>query len=142
MTMVCDLMHRGVLYCYPDDSAKVVAEMMAANRLRSVAVVDESGEVWGSVSMLDLLKIYGKDLEGTTAEKIMRPYRIEVDPQWPVEKAIDLMKKRKIDHLLIIDPHAGPKRPVGILTSFDIVLYMSHVERGAYEQMLRIPTTS
>jgi CBS domain-containing protein len=50
------------------------------------------------------------------------------------------MKKRKIEHLLIIDPHAGPKRPVGILTDFDIVRYMSDVEQGVYEQMLKIPS--
>jgi len=125
---------------HPDDSAEVIAEMMAANQIRSVAVVDETGEVWGSVSMLDLLRLYGKELEQTKAQDVMRPYRIEVDPQWPVEKAIELMKKRKIEHLLIIDPHAGPKRPVGILTDFDIVRYMSDVEQGVYEQMLKIPS--
>jgi CBS domain-containing protein len=124
---------------HPDDSAEVIAEMMAANQIRSVAVVDETGKVWGSVSMLDLLRLYGKELEQTKAQDVMRPYRIEVDPQWPVEKAIELMKKRKIEHLLIIDPHAGPKRPVGILTDFDIVRYMSDVEHGVYEQMLKIP---
>ena len=48
------------------------------------------------------------------------------------------MKKRKIQHLLIIDPHAGPKRPVGILTDFEIVRYMSDVELGVYEQMLKM----
>jgi len=125
---------------HPDDSAEVIAEMMAANQIRSVAVVDETGKVWGSVSMLDLLRLYGKELEQTKAQDVMRPYRIEVDPQWPVEKAIELMKKRKIEHLLIIDPHAGPKRPVGILTDFDIVRYMSDVEQGVYEQMLKIPS--
>ena len=140
MIRVCDLMHKGVLYCYPDDSAQVVADMMETNRIRSVAVVDDSGEVWGSVSMLDLLQLYGKDLDETQAQEIMRPYRIEVDPQWPIEKAIELMKKRRIEHLLIIDPHAGPKRPVGILTDFDIVRYMSHVELGVYEQMLKVPS--
>lgn len=140
MIRVCDLMHKGVLYCYPDDSAQVVADMMATNRIRSVAVVDESGEVWGSVSLLDLLRLHGKDLTETQAQEIMRPYRIEVDPQWPVEKAIELMKRRRIEHLLIIDPHAGPKRPVGILTDFDIVRYMSDVELGVYEQMLKVPS--
>jgi len=140
MIRVCDLMHKGVLYCYPDDSAQVVADMMATNRIRSVAVVDESGEVWGSISMLDLLQLYGKELDKTQAQEIMRPYRIEVDPQWPIEKTIELMKKRRIEHVLIIDPHAGPKRPVGILTDFDIVRYMSHVELGVYEQMLKVPS--
>jgi CBS domain-containing protein len=140
MIRVCDLMHRGVLYCYPDDNAKVIAEMMATHQVRSVAVVDETGEVWGSVSMLDLLRFYGKDLENTRADEIMRPYRIEVDPQWPLEEAIKLMRTRKIEHLLIIDPHAGPKRPVGILTDFDIVRHMSHIKVGDFEQMLKIPS--
>jgi CBS domain-containing protein len=140
MIRVCDLMHRGVLYCYPDDNAKVIAEMMATHQIRSVAVTDESGEVWGSVSMLDLLRFYGKDLEQIRADEIMRPYRIEVDPQWSLEEAIALMKKRKIEHLLIIDPHAGPKRPVGILTDFDIVRYMSDIKVGDFEQMLKIPS--
>jgi CBS domain-containing protein len=140
MIKVCDLMHRGVLYCYPDDSAKVIAEMMVTHEIRSVAVMDESGEVWGSVSMLDLLRLYGKDLEHKRADEIMRPYRIEVDPQWPLEEAIKLMKKHKIEHLLIIDPHAGPKRPVGILTDFDIVRYMSDIKLGDFEQMLKVPS--
>jgi CBS domain-containing protein len=140
MLRVCDLMHRGVLSCYPDDNAKVIAEMMATHQIRSVAVMDETGEVWGSVSMLDLLRCYGKDPEHTRADQIMRPYRIEVDPQWPLEEAVKLMKKRKIEHLLIIDPHAGPKRPVGILTDFDLVRHMSHIKVGDFEQLLKAPS--
>jgi CBS domain-containing protein len=138
MIRVCDLMHRGVLYRYPDDNAKVIAEMMVTHQVRFVAVMDETGEVWGSVSMLDLLRFYGKDLEHTRADEIMRDYRIEVDPQWLLEEAIKLMKKRKIEHLLIIDPHAGPKRPVGILTDFDIVRYMSDIKVGDFEQLLKM----
>jgi hypothetical protein len=48
------------------------------------------------------------------------------------------MKKRKIEHLIIVDPHAGPKRPVAILTSADIVHYMSGVAFGRVEYQLRM----
>ena len=140
MIRVCDLMHRGVLSCFPDDSAKVIAEMMTSHQIRSVVVMDETGEVWGSVSMLDLLKCYGKSLEQVRADQIMRPYAIEVDPQWPLEEAVKLMKKGKIEHLIIIDPHAGPKRPVGVLTDFDIVRHMSNIKVGELEHMLKIPS--
>ena len=135
---ICDLMHKGVIFCYPDDSAKDVARMMKENQIRSVVVMDETGEVWGLVSIMELLPLYNRNLDEIRAEDIMRLYQIEVDPQWSIEKAIEIMQKRKIEHLIIIDPHAGPKRPVGILTSFDIVQYMSGLKVGTYEQQLKI----
>ena len=135
---ICDLMHKGVIFCYPDDSAKDIARMMKENQIRSVVVMDETGEVWGLVSIMELLPLYNKNLDEIRAEDIMRPYQIEVDPQWSIEKAIEIMQKRKIEHLIIIDPYAGPKRPVGILTSFDIVQYMSGLKLGTYEQQLKI----
>ncbi len=137
MIKVYDLMHRGVIFCYPDDTAKQVAEMMVENRIRSIAVVDETGEVWGSVSRLDLLRHYGEDLETIKAQEIMRPYTLEVDPQWPIEQAIELMKKRRIEHLLITESYTVSRRLVGILTNYDIVRFMSAIEPGHYERLLR-----
>ncbi len=137
---ISDLMHKGVIFCYPEDSVKDVARIMNDNEIRSVVVVDEMGEVWGVISVMELLPLCGKDIEDIKAEKIMRPYKIEVDPQAPVEDAIDLMKKRKFEHLVIIDPHAGPKRPVAILTSFDIVQYMSGLKTGHLEYYLKMHT--
>ena len=68
----------------------------------------------------------------------MRPYTFEIDPQWPIEKAVALMKKRRFEHLIIIDPHAGPNAD-WILSSFKIVWYMSHIQRGHHEQILKMP---
>jgi CBS domain-containing protein len=138
MLRVCDLMHKGVTCCYPEEAVKSVAKMIQANQFRSVVVVHQTGEVWGLISILDLVRHWGEDLEKLTAEDIMRPYKIDVDPQWPVERAIEIMRNRKIEHLIIIDPHAGPKRPIAILTSFDIILHMSQIETGSYERMLRV----
>jgi len=138
MLRVCDLMHKGVNCCYPEETVKSVAKTIQASQFRSVVVVHQSGEVWGLISILDLVRHHGEDLEQLSAEDIMRPYMIDVDPQWPVERAIDIMRKRKIEHLIIIDPHAGPKRPIGILTTFDIIRHMSQIKTGTYEQMLRV----
>ena len=69
----------------------------------------------------------------------MRPYKFEVDPQMPIENAIEIMKRTRFEHLIIVDPHAGPKRPIGVLASFNIVWFMSKIERGHYEHILKMP---
>ncbi len=138
-TRVCDLMHKGVVTCDPADSLKEVAAVMRENKFRAVVVADPSGDTWGLISAIDLMRFVAGDLEKLTAEDVMRPYKIEVDPQWPVEKAIETMKTKKIEHLIVVDPHAGPKRAVGILTSFDIVRYISKIETGRFEQVLWFP---
>ncbi len=137
MIRVCDLMHKGVIFCYRDDNAKDIAKMMETNQIRSVAVVDENGEIWGVVSIMDMLAHYGKDLSKIRAEEIMRSYKIDIDAQWPIEKAVELMRKKKIEQWIIVDPHGGPKRPVGILTTCDIVQYMSGIKAGHLEQYLK-----
>jgi len=135
---VCDLMHKGVIACYPEDTIKEIAKMMDTYQIRSIVVMDETGEVWGLVSIMELIPLLGKDLEKIHAQEIMRPYKIEVDPQWPISEAVQLMKKRKIEHLVVIDPHAGVRRPIGILTSFDIVQFMAGLNHGHFELQLKM----
>ena len=131
-------MNREVIVCRPDDSVKDVVRIMKENQFRPVVVVDESGEVWGLVSRLAVIRFHGQDLDQIRAEEVMRPFKFEVDPQSPIENAIDLMKRTKYEHLIIIDPHAGPRRPIGVLSSFDIVWYMSRIQTGHYEQVLKM----
>ncbi len=132
-------MDREVIVCNLDDNLKNVVVTMKANQFRPVVVADETGEVWGLISRLAAIRFYGKDLGQISAEEVMRPYKFEVDPQMPIEKAIEIMRRTRFEHLIIIDPHAGPKRPIGVLSSFNIVWYMSHIERGRYDQVLKMP---
>lgn len=136
---VCDLMDRRVTVCHLDDSVSDVVRAMKANQFRPLVVVDQSGEVWGLISRLAVIRFYGKDLNQISAEDVMRPYNFQVDPQWPVEKAIDLMKRKGFEHLIIVDPHAGLKRPIGVLSSFNVVWLMSRIQTGHYEHILKMP---
>ena len=86
---VCDIMHKGVIFCYPEDNLKTVAAMLKENHLRSIVVMHESGEVWGLISYFEVIKQYGQDLTAISAEQAMQAYKIDVDPQWPIEKAVD-----------------------------------------------------
>lgn len=138
MTRICDVMHKGVIFCYNNDSVRDVAKIMDEHHIRGIVVVDDTGEVWGHISNTDLLHYYHENIDKLTAEDIMRPYKIEVDPLWPIEKAIKIMKKNKIEQLIIIDPNAGLKRPVAILTSYDVVQFMSGLNTGRYEKVLKL----
>jgi len=136
---VCDLMDREVITCNLDDNLKDILTMMKENRFRTVVVQDETGEVWGLISRLAVVRFYGENLEQIKAEQVMRPYKFDVDPQMPIEKAIEIMQRTRFEHLIIVDPHAGPKRPIGVLASFNIVWFMSKIERGHYEHILKMP---
>ncbi len=48
------------------------------------------------------------------------------------------MEKEKFDYLLITEPYTESKRLIGILTSYDIVRYMSGIEPGYYEHLLKL----
>ena len=59
---VCDLMDREVITCNLDDNLKDVLTMMKGNRFRTVVVQDETGEVWGLISRLAVIRFYGENL--------------------------------------------------------------------------------
>ena len=134
MTLVRDLMHRGVITCHLQTPIKEVAQIMDANNIRSVVVTDDRGEVWGIVSLISILKAWNKDLSRTTAEDILLPYTVTIAPESPIEDAVQLLKRRRIEHIVIVSPQA--RRPVGVLTTFDIVQHMSGMTAGVYRSSM------
>jgi crotonyl-CoA carboxylase/reductase len=130
MTLVRDLMHRGVITCHLQTSVKEIAQIMDANWIRSVVVTDDQGEVWGIVSLISILKAWDKDLEKLTAEDILQPFTITISPEAPIEDAVKLLQQKRIEHLVIVSPVESGRRAVGILTTFDIVQHMAGLPAG------------
>lgn len=135
MTLVRDLMHRGIITCDLQTPVKQVAKMMETNDVRSVVVTADRGEVWGIVSIISILKAWGKDLDKLTAEDILQPYTITVSGEAPIEEAVKLMQKKRIEHLVIVHPGLV-RRAVGILTTFDIIQQMAGTTAGTYRRTL------
>ncbi len=130
MELICNFMHRGTVTCRLDDTAQDVAELMNDNQIRTVVVVDERGGFWGVISVLDLLPAIGKNLGKVSAEDLMQPCQFTVDPQLPVNEAVALMDKHQVEYLVIGSEGTSEKRPVGILTSYDIVRCMARIKVG------------
>jgi len=130
MTRVRDFMHRGVITCHLQTPIIEVAQIMDTNRIRAVVVTDDEGQVAGIVSLISILKAWGKDLTKITAEDILQPYTITISPESPIEEAIRLLQKKRIEHLVIVSPEG--RRPVGVLTTFDVVQNMADMPAGTY----------
>jgi len=134
MTRVREVMHRGVITCHLQTPIKEVAQIMDANRIRSVVVTDDEGAVCGIVSLISILKAWGKDLTKITAEDILQPYTVTISPESPIEEAIKLLQKKRIEHLVIVSPEG--RRAVGILTTFDVVQHMAGMQAGTYRSSI------
>jgi len=93
--------------------------------------------VWGIVSLISILKAWGKDLEKLTAEDILQPYTVTVSPGSPIDDAVKLLQKKRIEHLVIVHPGVV-RRAVGILTTFDMIEQMAGMSTGVYRRAMEL----
>lgn len=120
-----DVMKMGVITVGVDAPVSEVIDSLTKNDVSGVVVVDEFGETWGVVSSIDIVSALKdktpEEIEGTTAEDIMTPHAIEIDPEKSLEEAARIMAEKKIHRLVIGHPHEGRRVPVGIISATDIV---------------------
>jgi CBS domain-containing protein/ribosome-associated translation inhibitor RaiA len=104
------------------------ARIMSHYRLRTLPIV-QNGNVQGQVSAKRIVDLINKQLSEmkvrVNASNIMTVVPIVIDPHKTVSAAKSIMKRRRIDHLPVVDN----SRLVGIITSSDIMKLMSPSER-------------
>jgi CBS domain-containing protein len=99
---------------------------MVVNRIRYCVIVNNAHEVLGIISARSILKAFGKDLDTLKAKDILLPYTITITPNSPLKDAIELMKKRKIEHLIVVSDKPASKAVFGILHAGDVVAKMAN----------------
>jgi CBS domain-containing protein len=122
---VMRLMRKGAITCSEETSIRDVAQIMVINSTHYCVVINQSHEVLGIISARSLLKAFGRDLDQTKAKDILLPYTITITPTSPLEEAIQLMDKRKIEHLIVVSDRPGSKAILGLLHVEDIVEKMA-----------------
>lgn len=104
------------------------ARIMSHYRLRTLPIV-HNGKIQGQVSAKRIVDLINKQLVENkiriNASNIMTGDPIVIDSRKTVSAAKSLMKRRRIDHLPVVDN----SRLVGIITSSDIMKLMSPSER-------------
>jgi CBS domain-containing protein len=121
---VADAMTAGVISCTPETSLRAIARLMTDRHVHAVYVLDygseddETVELWGIVSDLDLVAAARGDLDHRTAcESAVTPL-VTVRSDDSLDRAAQLMAEYGSSHLAVIDAATG--RPAGVLSSLDI----------------------
>lgn len=104
------------------------ARIMSHYRLRTLPIV-QNGNIVGRISAKRIVDLIKKQLEESNlrvnASNIMTGDPIVIDSHKTVSAAKSIMKRRRIDHLPVVDNN----HLVGIITSSDIMKLMSPPER-------------
>lgn len=124
--LVGEIMHKGVLACQPATPMCEVVRALSEPERHTLVVVDAHGELLGILSHMDVLPYYGQDLQNYQAKDVMTPSNeiCVVTPSMPITEAVRLMVERRIHHLVVTEEGSGGLRPVGIVSTADIVREM------------------
>ncbi len=120
---VADAMVPRVITCKPDETIADAARKMAENDVGSVVVVDEKGLIIGILTEGDIVRrvvAKGLDPGRTLVKHVMTPNPITIYEDAPLSAAADLMSRKRIGHLPVINKE---EKLVGIITRSDIIRY-------------------
>ena len=123
---VMNVMRRGAFTCTDETTLRDVAQIMTINNIRYCVVVNDQHEILGVISARSILMGFGKDLEQTTARDILLPYTVSITPNTPLKEAVDLMIRKRIEHLIVIPDRPGARAILGLLHAEDIVGKMAY----------------
>ncbi|VVB86767.1 Inosine-5'-monophosphate dehydrogenase [uncultured archaeon] len=118
-----DIMTKRVVTVASTLSIREIAKVMEREGVSGVAVTSPERGVVGIVTECDVLHHFGKkNWELLTAEEIMTPNIEAIMPDTTLEQAADLMQKKNIHRLLVMDRDLSePQMPAGIVSACDIV---------------------
>jgi CBS domain-containing protein len=97
---------------------------MAERRVHAIFVFDygreddETVELWGLVSDLDVVAAAGGNIDARTARDTAVTPLVSVTTNTSLERAGQLMAENGVSHVAVLDPRSD--RPVGVLSTLDI----------------------
>jgi len=97
---------------------------MLDKHVSALVVTDEQLDACGVITKKDLVGCYGKQLSAIAAEDIMSPGLFSVSADTPVPQAVMEMLSHKVHQLVVVSDAPAHHRPVGIITSHDVVNLM------------------
>jgi CBS domain-containing protein len=117
-------MTSGLISCPPETPLRVVAQIMAREHVHAVYVFDygaeddETIELWGIVSDLDLVAAALGDLDDLTARDSSITPLLTISSDERLERAAQLLAEHGVTHLAVVDPLTH--RPCGVLSTLDV----------------------
>ena len=111
---VHDIMVASVVTTHQHKSVGHIKDIMQRNKIHSLPITDEEGEVQGIVTTNDLVD----DVSDETQVRLIMTKKVYTVPQYAdVHIAARVMRNHKIHHLVV----TNEKKIVGVLSSFDLL---------------------
>jgi len=127
---VRDIMTKNVITVDLDTPASEIIKKMVTKEISGIAVLDFSGDLVGVVSGLDIFKLLKEDsfdkMMALTAENVMTPFTINIDPDTPLTEAATILLENGI-HRLIVTTSPSHKKPIGLVSSTDILRELANM---------------
>jgi predicted transcriptional regulator len=116
---VKDAMHTGILTTDPGTPLRVVARLMAEQRVHAVAVADpdHARRPYGIVTDLDVAAAAADEVEMTASEAANQDV-VTISASESLSWAARQMVENGVSHLVVVDPFSG--HPSGIISTLDI----------------------
>lgn len=116
---VADVMHTGILATDPTTPLRVVAQLMAEQRVHAVAVADPDHvrRPFGFVTVAEIAAAAADDLDETAGQAAAAEI-VTISSSDSVDAAARLMVEHSVDHLIVVDSATG--HPSGILSGLDV----------------------
>ena len=141
---VSEIMSEPVITIDPDALAVDAAQLMEANNVRRIIVIDQDGFMCGIVTDADVLEAEtaesvasrydpGLDEEWLTVRDVMTADVIAAGPEESLGQLVEKMMETKIGGIPVVQsagPGSGSLLPVGIVTETDIFRLISDAWRA------------
>jgi CBS domain-containing protein len=113
-------MHTGILTTDSSTSLRVVARLMAEQRVHVVGVADADNarRPWGMVTTLDVAAAAAEGSDLTAGQAAAGREIATISSAEPLDYAAQIMASHQLTHLMVIDPATG--HPTGVLSSLDV----------------------
>lgn len=108
-----------------NDSIRKAAKLLYSNNIRAAPVTSEKGKLLGMVSTREVAKAVSQRKENGKVKEIADYPIYTVVPSVPLSKVVQMMSRERLTRVLLVNKQ---NKPVGIVTSSDIIKWISSTE--------------
>ena len=105
----------------PDMEAGGVISALAVDGMGCIGIVDEDGQLVGSITDGDLRRAFSPEFFQKTARDIMNPTPVNITPDVRMQDAIEIMTERRISNIFVVE--------AGVLKG---IIHMKDLLRAGY----------
>lgn len=119
---ICDIMHMGAQIPLVDAGASLPEALLEISKkgLGMTGITDSNGQLGGIFTDGDLRRVLDQrlDIHNTPIKAVMTANCVTVQPQMLAAEALQIMEKKKINALLVVDEH---RVPIGAFNMHDLL---------------------